>query len=138
MSESFFDHQGDAKQKSEVPDLQEAGSSDEKATSSEQFQTEEGRMGAIMAYIPILCFVPLLNMKENKEAMTHARQGVILFVIEVIALFFLIDGVSDFVFKGILIIAVALAVVGIYFALQGKNYRLPVIGDLAEKAKWSQ
>jgi uncharacterized membrane protein len=60
---------------------------------------------------------------------------VLLFLVEVLALIFLIDGISDFVFKAILICAVALSVVGIYFALQGKNYKLPVVGDLADKAK---
>ena len=74
-------------------------------------------------------------MKENKEAHFHARQGVLLFLIEVIAVIFLIPGISGFVFKALLIVAVALSVVGIYFALQGKNYKLPIIGDLADKAK---
>ena len=89
-----------------------------------------------MAYIPILCFVPLLNMRENKEAMFHARQGVLLFIIELIALLFLIDGISDLVFKGVLLLAIALSVVGVYFAFQGKNYKLPIIGDLADKSKF--
>ena len=92
-------------------------------------------MAAIMSYIPILCFIPLLNMKDNKEAHFHARQGVMLFLIEVLAIIFLIDGISRFVFKALLIVAVALSVVGIYFALQGKNYKLPIIGDFADKAK---
>ena len=92
-------------------------------------------MAAIMAYIPLLCFVPLLSMKDNKEARFHARQGVLLFLIELVAVLFLIDAISDLVFKGILIGAVALSVAGIVFAIQGKNYRLPIIGDLADKAK---
>ncbi len=92
-------------------------------------------MAAILSYIPLLCFIPLLNMKDNKEARFHARQGVILFLIELVAVLFLVEGISDFVFKGILIVAVALSVVGIYFALQGKSYKLPIISDLADKTK---
>ena len=75
-------------------------------------------------------------MKENKEARLHARQGVILFLIELVAVLFLVDGISDFVFKAILIVAIALSIVGIYFALQGKSFRLPIIGDLADKTKF--
>ena len=92
-------------------------------------------MAAIMSYIPFLCFLPLLNMKENKEAQFHARQGVMLFLIELLAVLFLIDGISKFVFQAILIVAAALSVAGVSFALQGKNYKVPVISYLVEKSK---
>ena len=137
MTDSFFKNDPDEKPSEHIPDLDgESGdASSQKADSQESFVTQEGRMAAIMAYIPLLCFVPLLSMKDNKEAHFHARQGVLLFLIEVVAAIFLIDGISSFIFKGILLIAVALSIVGIYFALQGKNYKLPIIGDLADKTK---
>ena len=137
MTDSFFKNDPDEKPSKYVPDLEgesHEGSSQE-TESRESFVTQEGRMAAIMAYIPLLCFVPLLSMKDNKEAHFHARQGVLLFLIELVAAIFLIDSISDFVFKGILLIAVALSIVGIYFAIQGKNYKLPIIGDLADKTK---
>ncbi len=137
MTDSFFKSEPDEKPSGDIPTLDDSAESQDSQTADkgEGFRTEEGRMAAIMAYIPILCFIPLLNMKDNKEAHFHARQGVLLFLIEVLAVIFLIDGISRFVFKALLIIAVALSVVGIYFALQGKNYKLPIIGDLADKAK---
>ena len=136
MTGSFFEDDSHDKPSGDIPDLngQAEGGSGEQ-TGSEGFATEEGRMAAVMSYIPILCFVPLLSMKDNPEARFHARQGVLLFLIELLAIIFLVDGISDFVFKAILIVAVALSVVGIYFALQGKNYKLPVIGDLVDKTK---
>lgn len=133
MSESFFDNQSGDKSTGEIPDLD--GSKESKGREEGSFRTDEGRLAAIMAYIPFLCFIPLLNMKHNDEARFHARQGVMLFLIELLALLFLIDRIANFVFTAILIVAVAFAVAGIYFALQGKNYRLPIIGDLAEKSK---
>jgi uncharacterized membrane protein len=137
MTDSFFEHETKGEPSGKVPELDDnvAGGSSAGSTKEDGFTTEEGRMAAIMSYIPILCFIPLLSMKENKEAHFHARQGVVLFLIELIAVIFLIDGISDLIFKGILILAVALSIAGIYFALQGKNYRLPVISDLAEKTK---
>jgi len=137
MTESFFKDDPQDKSTGEIPDLNErtAAGEDQQPQGGEGFQSEEGRMAAVMSYIPILCFVPLLNMKDNKEARFHARQGVLLFLIELLAVIFLVDGISDFVFKAILIVAVALSVVGIYFALQGKNYKLPIIGDLVNKTK---
>ncbi|MCH7948754.1 MAG: hypothetical protein IIC66_13255 [candidate division Zixibacteria bacterium] len=92
-------------------------------------------MASIMAYIPFLCFVPLLNASSSKDVRFHARQGVILFIIELVAALFLIDQVSDFFFKVILIFAVALSVAGLVFAAQGKNYKLPIIGDFIDKTK---
>ena len=136
MTDSFFKDEGQGEQPAEIPELHEAGNKSENQSGKEGFSTDEGRIAAIMAYIPILCFVPLLNMRENKEAMFHARQGVLLFIIELIALLFLIDGISDLVFKGVLLLAIALSVVGVYFAFQGKNYKLPIIGDLADKSKF--
>ena len=137
MNDSFFRDKPKEKEAGTVPDLNvglDDKSSDEK-TETGGFITEEGRMAAIMSYIPILCFIPLLNMRDNKEAHFHARQGVILFLIELIAVIFLIDGVSNLVFKGLLLIALGLSCAGIYFALQGRNYRLPIVSDLAEKTK---
>ena len=131
MTESFFDNEPKDKPSGEIPDLEGEG----KKESTGRFQTDEGRLAAVMSYIPFLCFIPLLNMKHNDEARFHARQGVMLFLVELIALLFLIDRVSQFVFTAILIVAVAFAIAGIYFALQGKNYKLPIIGDLADKSK---
>ena len=137
MTDSFFKSEPDEQPTGEIPGLDDtANQKDSNQTAhGDAFRSEEGRMAAIMAYIPILCFIPLLNMRENKEAHFHARQGVLLFLIEVLAVIFLIPGISNFVFKAVLIVAVALSVVGIYFALQGKNFKLPIIGDLADKAK---
>lgn len=137
MTESFFKDEGSEKSEGKIPELDDnqENSSAKSETTREGFKTDEGRMAAILSYIPVLCFIPLLNMRENKEASFHARQGVLLFLIELVAVLFLIDGISDFVFKGILIAAVALSVAGIYFALQGRSYKLPIIGDLADKTK---
>lgn len=137
MTESFFHEQPDTKPDSSISPLDDSDGEDsaEEPQSGDRFKTDEGRMAAIMSYIPFLCFLPLLNMKENKEAQFHARQGVMLFLIELLAVLFLIDGISKFVFQAILIVAAALSVAGVYFALQGKNYKLPVISDLVQKSK---
>jgi uncharacterized membrane protein len=137
VTESFFRNETSETPQGNIPELNDtpAETADEKETVEGSFQTEEGRMAAILSYIPFLCFIPLLNMRENKEASFHARQGVMLFLIELVAVLFLIDGVSDFVFKAVLIVAIAFSIAGIYFALQGKSHKLPVIGDLAEKTK---
>lgn len=132
MTESFFKNEGGEKPAADIGDIDSPGDG---AKTDEGFRSDEGRLAAIMSYIPFLCFVPLLNMKENKEARFHARQGLILFLIELVAVLFLIDAVSDLVFKAVLFAAMGASIAGIYFALQGKNYKLPIIGDLADKTK---
>ena len=137
MTESFFQSDSGDKPVDVVPELEQPNFEDQTKTSSkiDGFETEEGRMAAILAYIPFLCFIPLMNMRENKEARFHARQGVMLFLVELVAALFLIDGIANFVFKVLIVLAAALSVAGIIFAVQGKNYRLPIIGDIADKQK---
>ncbi len=135
MSDSFFKPDDQQEPETRIPELDAESDRADAPESGDLFSSDESRMAAVLSYIPVLCFVPLLTMKENKEARFHARQGVLLFLLELIAAVFLIDGISDFVFKAILLVAIALSLVGIYFALQGKNYKLPIIGDLADKAK---
>ncbi|MCB2202106.1 hypothetical protein KQH51_04695 [bacterium] len=138
MSDSFFDNDPQQKPTGDIPDLngQEEDREESHAGAESELRTDEGRLAAIMSYIPFLCFVPLLSMKENREARFHARQGMVLFIIELVAVLFLLPGVSSLVFRVILIGAAGLAIAGIYFALQGKNYKLPIVGDLADKTKF--
>ena len=133
MSKSFFNEESEERQPGAIPELEET--TDKGSSNDGSFTTDEGRLAAVMAYIPFLCFVPLLKMKDNPEARFHARQGVMLFLIELVAILFLIDGISGFVFRAVLIVAIAFSVAGIYFGLQGKNYRLPLISDLADRFK---
>lgn len=135
MGDSFFDNQSSEEPAGSIPELGQDGPTKDNEESADHFTSEEGRLAAVMAYIPFLCFIPLMNMKHNKEARFHARQGVMLFLVELLAALFLIDKISNFVFTAVLLVAAAFSVAGIVFALQGKNYRLPLISDLAEKSK---
>ena len=76
MSGSFFDNEPREQPTGDVPPLNEGDNAG--AGDNDSFGTEEGRLAAVMAYIPFLCFIPLMNMKQNKEARFHARQGVML------------------------------------------------------------
>ena len=110
------------------PDLgEDVFSSDGSAETSPLF--------VVFSYIPILCIAPILKMGEDENLRFHARQGLVLFLIEIIAALFLIPALSDLFFKAIMIGCIGLAIAGILFALQGKKHRLPIISDLAEKIK---
>ena len=95
----------------------------------------------ILSYFGILCLIPLLTQKHNKFVMFHAKQGlalliscVILWVAEIILLFipfigWIIAILMIFVWLGVLV----LAIMGIVNGIQGKEWKMPVIGGVAEK-----
>jgi uncharacterized membrane protein len=101
----------------------------------EQKMIEEGKAAAILGYIPFMCFVPLIKMKGNPFAVKHGKQGLILFVIEILAVLFLLPKISDFFWSAVIILCAIFAVVGILNAVQGKSFKIPYIGDLGEKIK---
>ena len=98
-----------------------------------QEEIEEGRSAAILAYIPFLCFVPLLKWKDNRFAYGHARQGLALFIIELLTLILLIPGLAVLLVKVALTVAIVLALIGIAFVLQDKEWKIPYLGDWIDK-----
>jgi uncharacterized membrane protein len=137
MTESFFRDNSEAEVKPEPAVDETAAPETVRTPADDPSMVEEERIAAILSYIPFLCFIPLVNIhwKESKEARFHARQGIVLFLIELVAVLMLVDDLARFVFRAVLVGAAALAVAGVYFALQGKKYRLPFVSDLADKMK---
>ncbi len=91
-------------------------------------EIEEGKGLAILAYIPVLCFIPFLQGKKgNRFAYEHGKQGVVLFLFEVVAL------LGALFWKAALFLASVAALVGIIYVLQGRNWKIPIIGDLADR-----
>lgn len=105
----------------------------------------EGKIFAVIAYLSLLCLVPIvyfstlrmvpiLSKKVNKFAIFHARQGFVIFLLEVGLV-----AVNIIPFLGQLISAVGslvlffLSLVGIVQVLKGNYWKCPIIGDWAEK-----
>jgi fumarate reductase subunit D len=94
----------------------------------------EGKPYAVLGYLWILCLVPLILKKENKFALFHAKQGLVLFIAE-LAIGFI--GIIPFLgwlifFFGSVVLGL-LSLLGIIQALMGNYWKMPVIGDFAEK-----
>lgn len=100
-----------------------------------QKMIEEGKAAAILGYIPFMCFVPLVKMGDNPFAVRHGKQGLILFIIEIIAAIFLLPQINYLFWGLVIILCLASGAAGIYFALQGQDWKIPFIGDLADKMK---
>ena len=96
-------------------------------------QIEEGKIDAVLSYIPFLCFIPLFKSNLNDFAKKHVKQGLLLLIVEIIALFFLIDIVSEIFWTLMLIACFVFALAGISKSLAGKTMKIPFIGNIFEK-----
>ncbi len=132
MTDRFFENNDKKAGQTEIPSLDNTESP---GAGNATYDRDRGVIAALLAYIPFLCLIPLIQMRDNEQARFHSRQGFILFLIELLAVLFLIPGISGMVWKAVLIVALGAAVAGIIFGIQGKKFRLPIIGDIADKMK---
>lgn len=132
MNESFFDKDDREVNDSRIPNLDDSNDTFEGSGNDK----DRAVIAAVLSYIPFLCLIPLLQMQDSEAARFHSRQGLILFLIELLALLFLIPGLSSLFWKTIIIVALGASVAGIIFGIQGKSYSLPFIGDWAKKLKF--
>ncbi len=104
--------------------------------SMSQAEIDEGRIWGVLGYLGILCLIPLLAKKDNRFAVFHAKQGLVLFI--------WIVGVTVIAWIPILgqlvwiLSACAISIlcfIGIIQALMGKMWKIPVIEEIAEKIK---
>lgn len=92
----------------------------------------ENKGTAALSYFFILVLIPLLVRRSSKFAQAHARQGLLLCVIEIIAAFLFWIPVLGWV----LVLAIlAAAIYGLAQSLSGKYSPLPLLGVYAEKIK---
>ncbi len=97
----------------------------------------EGKAYAILSYLWILCLIPLILKKENKFALFHAKQGLIIFIGELIIGFIGVIPIIGWMmlFLGTLIFGI-LSLMGIVQALLGNYWKMPVVGDIAQKVSF--
>ena len=86
-------------------------------------------MGAL-AYLGILVLIPLLMKKDSAFVQFHAKQGLVLFIAEVILSW--IPFVGWFFLAPILGIV---ALIALIMAVSGKEWKIPLIWSIAEKIK---
>ncbi len=100
----------------------------------EEHAIKEGKFFAVISYISFLCIITLILKKDNKFALYHARQGLVLFVMEVAAFILSIIPILGWligVFGYALFLLVS--VWGIMQAALGIYCRIPFITDISEK-----
>ena len=97
----------------------------------------EGKTFALLSYLSILCIIPLILKKDNKFCLFHARQGLVIFIGEIAITFIgIIPILGWFIFSLFSLVLGILSLVGIVQALMGNYWKIPVVGDIAEKIKF--
>ena len=132
MNDSFFKDEHSENVKPDIPDLDDSSNG---KTAGAGVDRDRAMIASILSYIPFLCLIPLIQMRDNEQARFHSRQGLVLFLIELAAILFLIPGLSSLIWKTILVIALGASIAGIVFGLQGRMYKIPLVGEIAEKLK---
>src|SRR3990167_9470086 len=86
---------------------------------------EDNRVLSAIGYVWILCLAPLFLKRNSRYAQFHAKQGLVLFILEVIGwLIFWIPLIGWVLF----IYVIIMAVMGIMNSLQGNWWEMPVLG----------
>ncbi len=113
---------------------------------------EERKGLAAVGYLGPLFLVPLLAKKENAFYEHHGKQGAVLFGLEVIGAVVLIilskiisfvrfvscggGTVSLLLWVVFAVCALGLSIWGIVMASRGEYWKMPVVGDVADKIKF--
>ena len=75
-------------------------------------------------------------MRNNDFAVKHGKQGLILLLIEIVAILFLaIPRIGELFWAAVLILCILSAASGIVYVVNGKIWKIPFIGELGEKVK---
>lgn len=102
---------------------------------------EEGKLFAFIGYWGLLFLVPILAKKDNKFAVFHGKQGMVLTIafIAVIIVFTILSiipyvGILFMIIEWLALIVMGVfAIIGMIQALTGKYWKMPIFGDMAEK-----
>jgi fumarate reductase subunit D len=96
-------------------------------------ELKEGKFFALISYISFLCVVAMLLKKENKFVAYHAKQGLVLFVFEVVV--YILSSVPLFtVLSNICLLAATVASIwGIIQVVRGSDCHIIWVSDIADK-----
>ncbi|MBI5621790.1 hypothetical protein HY933_02935 [Candidatus Falkowbacteria bacterium] len=90
----------------------------------------DNKLIAALSYVWVLFLIPLLAKRDSKFCQFHAKQGLLLFLVEVVGwLVFWIPIIGWLLFLAVVVVAI----IGILKALSGQYWELPVLGEYAKK-----
>ena len=91
---------------------------------------EQNKTIAALSYAWILCLVPLLGKRNSKFAQFHAKQGLVLFIIEIAGSLLMWFPIFGQLFMLLLVIV---SVMGIIKTLNGEWWKIPYVYNWSKK-----
>lgn len=109
----------------------------------------DSKIFAALSYFSLLFIIPWVTKKEDKFVMFHVRQGVALFIAEVVIwiVLWLISSfltvilsfgaftLINFLYQLAWLVFVAISIIGIYYAVTGKEKALPWLWIISKNIK---
>ena len=90
---------------------------------------ESSRLVAALSYVWILFLIPLFLKRDSKFAQFHAKQGLVIFLIEFVLMWIPVIG------HALLVVVIVMAIFGIIKAYNGESWKMPLIYNWSEKIK---
>ncbi|MBF0179742.1 MAG: hypothetical protein HQM03_06920 [Magnetococcales bacterium] len=92
----------------------------------------KSRIMAALGYMGVLCLVPLILNQGDRFVDFHARQGLVLWVWSVLALFCMhLPGVGPYLFSTSVVGVTFLSLCGLLAVLLGRSWEIPLIAKVA-------
>ena len=88
---------------------------------------------AALSYLGILCFVPLLYKRGDAFIHFHSRQGLVIWMWGVLALFLFPLPFGRFFFSVSSTAIMVFSAIGLVSVILGRTWKLPLVHDVAER-----
>jgi fumarate reductase subunit D len=96
-------------------------------------QMKEAKVLAAVSYWGFFCILPLVLMKNNKFAVYHGKQGLVLFIFLVAGFIVsILPVLGPMIYRLVLFIYLVLLLWGSIAALAGKKAPIPFVSKIAE------
>ena len=107
---------------------------DERVVTPKDPEVQDAQFFAAIGYLSFLCFVPLALKKENKFALFHGKQALVLFILELAAAILkVVPLMGELLFTLSFVVFGILSLIGIVKVLMGERWEIPVIHEIAER-----
>jgi len=91
---------------------------------------------AILSYLSVLCLIPILMKKDDEFVRFHSRQGLMLFTLEIgLMIINIIPFLGQLIYLFGMLACGIISIIGVVQVLQGNKWKIPVVGEWAEKIK---
>jgi uncharacterized membrane protein len=91
----------------------------------------DGKMYAVLAYLSILCIIPLILKKKNPFVLAHGKQGLVLFVAQVGVL--ILSIVLPWCFGPLMFVLMIFSFWGMIAVIRGDMVDLPIVAGISQK-----